>query len=366
MRHTWRSIGYLSTGARTGLAAWTLVLMTGPAVRAAAAIERRRAGEFLGTPADGPDPVRHRAVSWLALHALTGFPVAAVVWLLALVAVAGTLAPVLWWALPAGESFDFFVPVTSWPRALTGPPLIAVSALALLLWVVPPVARWQARACRAVLAPDTATLLGARVRELATSRAEALDAHAAELRRIERDLHDGAQARLVAITIQLGVAQRQPHLADGLISKARAGAEQALVELRAVARSAYPPILADRGLPGAIHALVADCPVPLRLRARPLGRLPAAVEGAAYFVIAEALTNVARHSGATGGTVELGPAGDCLALTVTDDGVGGAAEARGTGLAGIRRRVTALDGRVTVTSPLGGPTTVHAELPCAW
>jgi signal transduction histidine kinase len=344
-----RSYGFVSTGA----------------VQAARA-HRQRACRRLGVEDVEGDPAWHRAVVWLAIQAVTGFPGTLVVWALKLTVVAGLLAPLVWWVLPAGETFEFFVPVDSWTRALTVPPLVAAVALATLRWGVPPVARCYARACRAVLAPDSTALLGARVRELSTSRAEALDAHAAELRRIERDLHDGAQARLVAITIQLGVAQRRPHLADELIEKARAGAEQALVELRAVARSAYPPILADRGLHGAVHALVGDCPVPLRLRAEPLDRLPAAVEGAAYFVIAEALANVARHSNATGGTVELGLTGDRLLLSVTDDGVGGAAEGRGTGLAGIRRRITALDGRVTVTSPPGGPTTLHAELPCAW
>ncbi|MEH1124273.1 sensor histidine kinase [Micromonospora sp. CPCC 206061] len=342
------------------------------AVRAAAGADRRRADRLLGVasrPAIEPDPPLRREAGWLAVHAVTGIPVAIAVLVACVLVVGAPVATLAWWALPAGESFAYFVPITTWSRALTLPPVFGAVAAGTLWWVAPVLARWHARACRAVLAPSAAAVLTARVERLAATRADALDAHAAELRRIERDLHDGTQARLVTIAIQLGVAQRQrtiaPHLADQLVERARAGVEDALAELRGVARSVYPPILADRGLVGAVHALVADCPAQLRLRAGPLGRLPAAVEGAAYFVVAEALTNIAKHSQAAGGVVELGLASDRLVLVVSDDGTGGADESRGTGLAGIRRRVAALDGEATIASPRGGPTTIRVELPCA-
>ena len=391
MQQAWRSIGYLLIGVLTGPAALVVLgvlaasapvtyVTSVPVSRAmqvatrVAVADRRRAGMLLGMPpaqlAAEPEPPLRRTVGWLAIHALTGLPLALVVWAASGLAGVGLLVPLLWWALPAGESFDFIVSVTSWTQALTWPLLFAAVAAAVLWWGVPLAARAQSGACRALLAPSTTALLTARVRELATTRAAALDEHAAELRRIERDLHDGAQARLVAIAIQLGVAQRErtdtPQLADQLIEKARTGVEDALVELRGVARGVYPPILADRGLPGAVRALVADCPVSLHLSVQPLGRLPAATEAAAYFVIAEALANIAKHSTAAGGAVDLGLADEHLVLTVTDDGIGGADEHRGTGLAGIRRRVAALDGQVNVTSPAGGPTTLRAELPCAW
>jgi signal transduction histidine kinase len=402
VRQTWQAIVYVLAGARSGPAAFValgaLVLTAAlsvvaigvpllrpalEAVRATAGTERRRAGRLLGCTIPDPsrpssggwwsttwDPSTRREITWTALHAATGLPLATGVVLTGVIAIGGLLTPIVWWVLPPGETMTFMVPVTSWARALTAPPLFAAVALAVLYWGVPPIARTQARVCRALLAPSVASLLTARVHELAATRADALDAHAAELRRIERDLHDGPQARLVAIAIQLAVAQRQrdtaPEVADQLIENARSGVDHALVELRGVARGVYPPILADRGLPGAVHALVADCPVPLALRVGPMSRLPAAVESAAYFVIAESLANIAKHSHATGGSVDLDVTGDRLVLTIADDGVGGADEHRGTGLAGIRRRIAALDGHVALTSPAGGPTALRAELPCAW
>jgi signal transduction histidine kinase len=386
----WRAIRYLLTGARTGVAAVVMLAALGAtaltaglgipllrptraAVGALAVAERRRAGHLLGVPAQRlaqePGPPPRRELGWMVVHGIVGVPLASIVLVLWLLVLAAPLAAVTWWMLPPGETFAFVVPITTWQRALTVPPLVGACAVAALWWMGPVLARAHARACRAMLAPSPVSALHARVQQLTTTRAEALDAHAAELRRIERDLHDGAQARLVNVAIQLGVAQQKraaaPQLADDLIEKARAGVENALAELRGVARSVYPPILADRGLLDAVHGLVADCPVPLDLNAGSLGRVPAAVEGAAYFVIAEALSNIAKHSTATGGAVAIERTGDRLVLKVTDDGVGGADERRGTGLAGIRRRVAAIDGNTTLTSAPGGPTTLRVELPCA-
>ena len=202
------------------------------------------------------------------------------------------------------------------------------------------------------------------------TRAEALEAHGAELRRIERDLHDGTQAQLVTAALRLGLADRRfptdPDGARALMLEARAGMEQALTELRAVIRGIYPPILSDRGLAGAVRALAAGRPMPVAVDIpQPQRRCPAAVEAAAYFVVAEALTNVAKHSGAAHASVSLRHTGPYLEIVVRDDGRGGADPTRGSGLAGIRRRVAALDGATRIDSKDDGTgTTLQVQLPC--
>jgi signal transduction histidine kinase len=259
------------------------------------------------------------------------------------------------------------VPVTSWAAALLAPVQVLVVG-ALGWWAVPRLARWHARVCLAVLAPSPDEAMAQRVDVLTRSRADAVDAHGAELRRIERDLHDGTQARLVAIAMRLGVAREalaaDPQTAARLLEQAHEGTEEAMAELRAVIRTIYPPILTDRGLTGAVTALAARAGVPVRLEVDDPGRLPAPVEAAAYFVVSEAVANAARHSGATDVVVRMARRDGMLSIEVGDDGVGGADEARGTGLAGLRSRVAALDGTVAVTSPPGGPTVIAAELPC--
>ena len=209
--------------------------------------------------------------------------------------------------------------------------------------------------------------LAERVDVLTRTRKGALDVQAAELRRIERDLHDGAQARLVALTMQLGRAEErvadQPEVA-ALLRAAREDAGLAIAELRDLARGIAPPILADRGLAAAIEALGRRAAIPVTVDADRDERPPPVVETAAYFVVAEALTNVAKHAGGAGARVTVGREGDDLVVAVSDDGPGGA-DAGGGGLGGLRARVEALDGTLTVTSPAGGGTTVRAELPCA-
>jgi signal transduction histidine kinase len=160
--------------------------------------------------------------------------------------------------------------------------------------------------------------------------------------------------------------REEPDTAEGLIERAHAGAEATLAELRDVIRTIYPPILADRGLAGALNAIVASSSVPAGLEMGELGDIPAAVETVAYFTVVEALTNAAKHSGASAATVAVEREEGCLRIRVIDDGSGGADEVRGTGLAGIRRRAMALDGEVFVDSPVGGPTAIAVELPCAW
>ena len=209
--------------------------------------------------------------------------------------------------------------------------------------------------------------LAQRVDVLTRTRQGALDVQAAELRRIERDLHDGAQARLVALTMQLGRAEErladQPEVAD-LVRRAREDAGLAIAELRDLARGIAPPILADRGLAAAIEALGRRSAIPVTVDAAALDRRPLpVVETAAYFVVAEALTNVAKHASAASAHVRVARAGEDLVVEISDDGPG-CADPAGGGLTGLRARVEALDGTLTVVSPAGAGTTVRAELPC--
>jgi signal transduction histidine kinase len=208
-----------------------------------------------------------------------------------------------------------------------------------------------------------------RIAQLESTRAGAVDAQDAELRRIERDLHDGAQARLVALGMSLGMAEQKlgsdPAAAQELLAEARRGAQEALEELRDLARGIHPPVLADRGLAAAISALVHRSPLDVRVSAD-LPRRPApAVETAAYFVVAESLANAGKHAGADIVEIALSEHGDSLVVAVTDDGCGGA-DPSGSGLRGLRQRIEALDGKLTVASPAGGPTRIEAVIPCAW
>jgi len=206
-----------------------------------------------------------------------------------------------------------------------------------------------------------------RIDTLETTRAGAVDEQETELRRIERDLHDGAQARLVALGMSLGMAEHtlaeDPERAGELLAEARVGAEQALRELRDLARGIHPPVLSDRGLEAAIAALVSSTPLPVTVSVSVDGRLPPVVESTAYFVVSEALANAGKHADPRRVTIDVRQVGGELELEVTDDGRGGA-NPQGSGLRGLRRRVEALDGHLAVTSPPGGPTTIRAELPC--
>ena len=207
-----------------------------------------------------------------------------------------------------------------------------------------------------------------RIDVLETTRAGAVDAAEGELRRIERDLHDGAQARLVALGMSLGLAEQRladdPDGARHLLAEARAGAEEALRELRDLARGIHPPVLTDRGLEAALAALVARSPLPVRVDVDLPERPAATLETTAYFVAAEALANASKHAAATVVAITIGRRNGDLVVRVEDDGRGGA-DADGRGLSGLTRRVEALDGSVRVESPAGGPTIVEAVLPCA-
>ena len=203
---------------------------------------------------------------------------------------------------------------------------------------------------------------------LETSRAGAVDVQESDLRRIERDLHDGAQARLVALGMNLGLAEQRlagdPETARELVVEARAGVEAALKELRDLARGVHPPVLTDRGLEAAIASLAHASAIPVDITADVPERPPAVVETAAYFVVAEAMANAAKHAGATQIEVRLERRSSILVVEVADNGRGGA-DASGSGITGLRRRVEALDGTLAIASPSGGGTTLRAELPCA-
>jgi signal transduction histidine kinase len=207
-----------------------------------------------------------------------------------------------------------------------------------------------------------------RIETLETTRAGAVDVQETELRRIERDLHDGAQARLVALGMNLGMAEQKlgadPDAARELVSEARVGIEEALRELRDLARGIHPPVLTDRGLEAAISALADQSAIPVSVSADVPERPAATIETAAYFVAAEALTNAAKHAGASKVEVRVVRRPKSLVVEVSDDGHGGA-DPSGSGLTGLRRRVEALDGTLYVFSPPDGGTTLRAELPCA-
>jgi signal transduction histidine kinase len=237
------------------------------------------------------------------------------------------------------------------------------------------VARADEAAARALLGPSRGEELALRVEALARSRAEIVAATDAERRRIERDLHDGTQRRLVSLAMHLGMAKAGltdvPDPVRQVIEQAHDEATEALAELRQLVRGLHPAVLDDRGLDAALSGIAAGAPLPVRLRVDVSGRCAPGVEAVAYFVVSEALTNVAKHADASRAEVTVERAGDRLRIVVADDGRGGAtldpagaADGGGTGLRGLAQRAAAVDGTLTVDSPPGGPTAITVELPC--
>ncbi|WP_328600688.1 sensor histidine kinase [Actinomadura physcomitrii] len=233
----------------------------------------------------------------------------------------------------------------------------------------PAMMRVYGRWGRSVLGPTEKSRLALRVRHLTESRSDAVDASAAELRRIERDLHDGAQARLVAMGMSLGAIEhlldKDPEKARTLLAQTRESSAKALHELRDLVRGIHPPVLADRGIGDAVKALALDHPLQVEVVAELPARPEPPVESAAYFAVSEVLTNAAKHSGASRVWVDMRHERGMLRITVTDDGRGGASLDGGTGLRGIERRIGTFDGVLALNSPVGGPTIVTLELPCA-
>ncbi|MFF4832429.1 sensor histidine kinase [Streptomyces sp. NPDC001315] len=403
----WRSAGYLLTGAVSGVVAFVgivtsaavggvlavalvglpLLLLTALAGIPVAWVERHRLRLVDLDPASG----RHRppAVAglrpWLATRLREqatwrelGYTLllAGLLWPVdALSVTVGLLVPLSVVATPllmatAGDGREAKVlkqwTVTTWPTAF------AVAVLGLVLaalgaYVLGAVAGARAELTRLLIAPRDGDL-GARVVELARSRLRLVDAFEAERRRIERDLHDGAQQRLVALTMTLGLARLDAPpgpLADQL-AKAHEEAGKALAELRDLIHGIHPKVLADYGLEAAVADAADRSAVPVDVDLQLAGRLPQGVEAAAYFVVCEALANVARHSGARRAAVTGEHREGRLFLQVRDDGRGGADPAGGSGLTGLADRVSVLDGRLSLSSPPGGPTLLRVEFPCEW
>ncbi|MFC3982516.1 MULTISPECIES: sensor histidine kinase [Streptosporangium] len=243
--------------------------------------------------------------------------------------------------------------------------VIAVLGVAATPWLLRFYGWWN----RLLLGPTARSVLAGKVRRLNQVRLDAVDSQAAELRRIERDLHDGAQARLVAIGMTLGAVEelvdKDPQAAKALLAKSREASSTALTELRDLVRGIHPPVLAERGLGDAIRALALDSPLKIKVTVDLKTRPEAPVESAVYFSVSELLTNAARHGGADRVWIDISGQGRALRVTVTDDGSGGADPARGSGLNGIERRLAAFDGVLALSSPPGGPTTATIDVPYA-
>ncbi len=269
---------------------------------------------------------------------------------------------------------DEYLPIEVLWLDVSGPPeslLAAFAGLVILpvvLYLVTAYATARAVMTRSLLALPLDDALRAEMVELSRSRARILEAFDAQRRRIERDLHDGAQQRLTGLIMTLGLArlelERAPAPARDLVARAYDEANQALVELRDLVHGIHPQVLTDRGLGPALDELAERCAVPVHVTVRAADRLPEPVEAAVWFTIAEALTNVVRHSRATQAWVTIERHGDELVVEVRDDGVGGADATGGSGLLGLADRVSVLDGRIMLSSPPGGPTVLRVELPC--
>ena len=315
------------------------------------------------------DRATWRDLLWLPVNTVAGLLLLLVPLLLFGAGLVAFIIPALG-SLPWFYGLQHLVPPPAFPG--NTPLVLFIIGLAMTaagLSLAPPVLRGYAGLARWVLAPSAQAELELRVAHLARTRRETLDTGAAELRRIERDLHDGAQARLVAMGLTLDAAGRlidtDPAAARALLYEARDASARALGELRDLVRGIHPPVLADRGLAEAVRAVALDSPLRVRMDGTLPGRPPAPVESAAYFAVSELLANVAKHAGVAEAEVDLRYDSGALRVIVRDNGAGGADPGRGTGLRGIERRLAAFDGVLVVTSPAGGPTTAILEVPCA-
>ena len=318
------------------------------------------------------DPQVGRDVLWLLTDMTAGFVTALLPAVLLFYPFEGfAVAAGLWRVLTLGGTYWYgFVPVTGQATAFGA----AATAAVLLVgaWhLCPRLLTAHFRLTRAVLDPGKGEL-AERVRVLTETRKDAVDTSAAELRRIERDPHDGAQARLVAMGMDLGTIEvlldKDPEKARQLLAQTRRASVEALGELRDLVRGIHPPVLAERGLGDAVRALALRLPVPTEVTVELPGRADAPVESAAYFAVSEVLTNAVKHSGADRIWVDLHhvpDGGGMLRISVTDHGRGGAVIGAGSGLAGVERRLGTFDGVLAVSSPVGGPTMVTMEIPCA-
>jgi signal transduction histidine kinase len=315
------------------------------------------------------DPATWRDLLWMfldpsAVCVLPLIPGTVLIW-----GLFGLFMPAYWNPIVQahGNNWYAFIHVTNRTTALLSVPL-GIAFIALGAWIAPLFLRWYGRVAHSLLAPTKKAALERQVAHLSESRAEAVDTGAAEIRRIERDLHDGAQARLVAMGMTLSAAEevldQNPDAARGLLLEARDASVKALTELRDLVRGIHPPVLADRGIAEAVRALAMDSPLRIQVTNELPGRPPAPVESAAYFAVSELLANVSKHAGARQAWIDMRYDGGMLRIDVGDDGHGGADPAQGTGLRGIERRLSAFDGILALSSPPGGPTVATMELPC--
>ncbi|HSK15033.1 MAG TPA: sensor domain-containing protein [Gaiellaceae bacterium] len=366
-----------------------LLALTVWIARAGASAERLLAASLLGVEIPPPPPEAtegyrplRRFLAPLAspaawrevVYLLLLFPIGIVLFVAAVVlwsmALAWVTAPAWSLALSEDSRGDVFWGPLDPPLAWAGVVAAGVALLLVTPWILRGLLALHAALMRALLGPTRGELERAAARA-AEQRDLAVSAASGERRQIERDLHDGAQARLVALAVDLDRARRRleegapPEEAAGLVRDAHESAKEALADIRDLARGIHPAVLRDRGLDAALSALAARCVVPVTVAAELEDRPPEPVEAAAYFVVAEALANVARHSRAEHASVSVARDDGVLVVEVRDDGVGGAEEAGGSGLAGLRERVGALGGTLVVESPPGGPTAITAVLPCA-
>ncbi|MFQ6144362.1 histidine kinase [Streptomyces seoulensis] len=350
------------------------VVLAGPLLTGA---QQARFRSRLGVAIPSPDAGRRpRPLTWLRTpagrrqlnyHLLKG-PLLSLAATLVLLtwAVAGAAVSVYgWiWLVPLDWRVDH-PGYTTWAAYVTAAGLAGLYAAA---WLSGALSRLDVRVATVLLGPSREEELARRVDDLTESRAGLVDAVDAERRRIERDLHDGAQQRLVSLAVTLGLARATlddlPEDARRVLDEAHREAKEAIEELSGLVRGLHPAVLEDRGLDAAISGVAARAPLPVRVRADLPSRPSPTIEAVAYFVVSEALTNVVKHAEASRAEVTVERFGPTLLVVVSDDGVGGADPAAGTGLAGLAKRVAAVDGTLTVDSPVGGPTVMTVELPC--
>jgi signal transduction histidine kinase len=384
------SIAFIVLGVGVFTTPWVLA-----AVRAQANLRRALSARWAGLPVDVPyrplpgdlrpgvtgvvercthllkDPATWRDLLWLLIDAVAGFVTALLPPALIAYGVWGYVLPAGVWQAVSGSYWYAFIPVTGGGSAVLCA-MLGTALLATAAFVNAPVLRGHFLLAGVFLAPTRNARLARRVAHLDRTRHDAVDSSAAQLRRIERDLHDGAQARLVAMGMNLGaieaLVETDPARAKPLRARARADSADALGELRDLVRGIHPPVLAERGLGDAARALALRMQLPVEVDVDLPGRFDESVEAAAYFALSEVLTNAAKHAQASRVWVDVHysePAGGMLRIAVTDDGRGGARPDSGGGLAGLRRRLGAFDGVLAVSSPAGGPTMVTLEIPCA-
>ena len=366
-------IMFLAVPALTGIHRHRLRATAGVLIPAQPVIPRRLSGRGIVAAARSQATWRQLGYHLLAAPALAGAALTAFgVWL------AGVLSAFVYvyaWALPAGNLLRrdqsaslarHFTPISHFPIDLD----LTVGGIALLAaapWLTAAVGTLDVAAARALLGPSRAEELEHRVERLAETRAGVVDAADAERRRLERDLHDGTQQRLVSLAMRLGMARAgHPDAAQAnqIIAEAHEEAKAALLELRQLVRGLHPAVLEDRGLDAALSGVAARLPIPVRLTVDVPRRPSPTVEAVAYFVVSEGLTNIAKHAQASQAEVFVQRASDRLHIIVSDDGVGGADPARGTGLAGLAKRAASVDGTFEIASPPGGPTLLTVDLPC--